>query len=103
MCNEHDPLLRREVVEDAVDGAHALLRLGALYMTQDAFTQAEPLAEEALAITERTLGSDHPRVASCLMIVSLLHSRRDNYDRAVPELQRALTIAERGLNPGLLR
>jgi tetratricopeptide (TPR) repeat protein len=79
--------------------AYALLRLSALYNAREAFTQAEPLAEEALAITERTLGSDHPRVASCLTVMSLVHSRRDNYDRAVPELQRALTIAERAFNP----
>src|SRR5207248_8688620 len=58
-----------------------------------------PLAQQALAITEKTLGSAHPRITTCLLVASLIHSRREDYERAIPELQRALGIAEQTSNP----
>jgi CHAT domain-containing protein/Tfp pilus assembly protein PilF len=68
-----------------------------LYNVTEAYGKAEPLLQEALATTVRSLGADHPRVVLCLNLVSLVHSRRDDFDSAIPEMQRALAIAERTL------
>ncbi len=39
---------------------------GVLYKTQGRYAEAEPLLKRALAIREKTLGPEHPRVATTL-------------------------------------
>lgn len=81
---------------DDPETALLMTQLGALYSATGDYAKAEPLMENAVSITERTLG-DHPRLVTSLMDIALLHQIRGDYGRARNELQRALGIAERTL------
>ncbi len=49
-----------------------LINLAALYNDQGRYAEAEPLYERALAILEKTLGPEHPNLASTLENYSAL-------------------------------
>ena len=59
-----------------------------------AYAKAEPLYERTLAIRERSLGSDHPDVASTLNNLGKLNEIQGRYWQADTLLQRALTIRQ---------
>ena len=46
--------------------ARLMNHLGQLYDAQAQYVEAEPLMKRALAIDEKTLGADHPDVATAL-------------------------------------
>jgi len=54
---------------------------------------------QALAIRERLLGPDHPRVASTLNNIAAMHNRSGDYPAARALLERAIAITERALGP----
>ena len=56
--------------------------------------------KEAVGILERTLGPDHPKVATALSDLADLHSYRGDEEHARAELERAYAIGERTLDPG---
>ena len=60
---------------------------------------ARPLYERALSIWEKSLGADHPKVATALVNLARLYLKTGNYDDAEPLLARALAIQEKGLGP----
>jgi tetratricopeptide (TPR) repeat protein len=63
------------------------------------FSEAEPLLERALAIKEKTLGLDHPSVATGLDNLAGLYYKQGKYAQAEPLCQRALAIDEKALGP----
>jgi len=63
------------------------------------YTEAIPLAERALAITEAQLGPDHPDMATSLNNLALLYDSLGHYGEAEPLYQRALAITEAELGP----
>lgn len=81
---------------DDPETALLMTLLGALYDAQGDYAKAQPLLEDSVTITERTLG-DHPRLVTALMDLALLHQIRGDYPRSRSELERALGIAERTL------
>ena len=58
-----------------------------------------PLEERALAITETTLGPDHPDTARCLNNLATTLSRLGRHADAIPLAERAVTIIESTLGP----
>ena len=49
--------------------------------------------------TEKTLGSDHPNVATSLNYLARLYNRQGHYAQAEPLHKRALAIREKALGP----
>ncbi len=58
-----------------------------------------PLLQRALAIREKALGPEHPRVATGLNNLASLYRDQGRYDEAEPLHQRALAIFEKALGP----
>jgi tetratricopeptide (TPR) repeat protein len=80
--------------------AARLLSQTAYYFSDRALlSEAEPLYLRALAIWEKTLGSDHPDFASGLNNLALLYKSQAKYNEAEPLYQRALGISEKALGP----
>lgn len=46
--------------------AKSLNNVGAVYAVEGKYSKAEPLYKRSLAILEKTLGAEHPDVATCL-------------------------------------
>jgi len=68
------------------------------------YTAAEPLAQKALAIDEKTLGPGDPEVATDLNAIGRLLRNKGDYAAAEPLLRRALAIDEKALgsdHPGV--
>jgi tetratricopeptide (TPR) repeat protein len=63
------------------------------------YDAAEALFRRALAINEKTLGPDHPRVAGGLDNLAELLQAKGNFGAAEPLARRALAIDERTLGP----
>jgi CHAT domain-containing protein len=63
------------------------------------YAEAEPLYKRALAIFEKTLGPDHPLVATPLNQRASLYDREGRYAEAAPLFKRALAIREKALGP----
>jgi tetratricopeptide (TPR) repeat protein len=73
--------------------------LARIHDQQSNYAEALPLLERALAISETTLGPDHPDTAISLDNLALLYESMGNYAEALPLFQRALTIREAALGP----
>ncbi|AGY56754.1 tetratricopeptide repeat protein [Gloeobacter kilaueensis] len=63
------------------------------------YGEALPLAQQSLALWEKTAGSSSLEVATALRLVGLLHYQQGRYAEAEPFLQRALTIRTALLGP----
>jgi tetratricopeptide (TPR) repeat protein len=61
------------------------------------YSEAIPLAERALSITEQVLGPDHPSTASSLNNLAWLYQSQGRYSQAIPLAERALAIREQAL------
>jgi tetratricopeptide (TPR) repeat protein len=61
------------------------------------FSEAVPLAQQALAIREKALGSDHPNVATSLNSLASFYLERGRYTEAEPLFKRSLAISEKSL------
>ncbi len=81
------------------DEADALGNFG--YYLTDVFnlSAAELFLRRALAIQEKSLGPDHPDVASSLNKLAMLLSIKSDYEGAEPLYRRALVIREKALGP----
>jgi CHAT domain-containing protein len=66
---------------------------------QGQYAAAIPLAQSALAIFEKALGSNHPDVAAGLNNLAELYRAMGNYSAAEPLFQRSLAIREQVLGP----
>ncbi|HSS47809.1 MAG TPA: tetratricopeptide repeat protein, partial [Thermoanaerobaculia bacterium] len=63
------------------------------------WTEAEPLMRRALAIDEKRLGPEHPKVAIRLSNLAQLLQDTNRLGEAEPLMRRALAIDENGLGP----
>jgi tetratricopeptide (TPR) repeat protein len=73
----------------------ALTNLAVLYEKQDRTADAEPLLKRALAIYEKALGPDHPKVAETLENLIALYRGENRTAEAEPLDRRALAIREK--------
>jgi tetratricopeptide (TPR) repeat protein len=80
--------------------AENLLNNLGYYLKQRAqYMEAEPLYQGAIAIGEKTLGPEHPVLATYLSNLATLYSDQGKYGEAEPLLKRAITIGEKTLGP----
>ena len=71
-----------------------------LHQAQGRYAEAEPLYKRGLAVLEKTLGSEHPDIATSLSNLALLYQAQARYAEAEPLFKRGLAIAEKTLGPG---
>jgi tetratricopeptide (TPR) repeat protein len=74
-------------------------RLTNLYDDQGRYAEAELLYKRSLTIAEKTLGPDHPDVATSLNNLAALYRAQGRYAEAEPLSKRSLTIIEKALGP----
>ena len=82
-----------------LDTAVSLNNLGFLYQEQKQYAAAEPLFAQALVSMEKTLGPEHPSVATALGNIALMRQHQKDYAAAEPLYQRAIAINEKHLKP----
>jgi tetratricopeptide (TPR) repeat protein len=71
--------------------------LAGLYDSQGKYKEAEPLYQQALALSQKLLGDDHPHVAQSLNNLAGLYYSQGKYKEAEPLYQQALNILEQRL------
>ena len=62
------------------------------YRAQGQYAKAEPLYQQSLAIHRKSLGPDHPGVATSLNNLAMLYYSQGQYAKAEPLHQQALAI-----------
>ncbi len=62
---------------------------------QGKYEEAEPLYKRSLEITEKSLGPDHPDVATALGNLAELYRQQGRYEEAEPLYKRVLDIFQR--------
>ena len=77
-----------------------LNNLAELYREQGKYEEAEPLYRRAIAIGEKVLGPEHPRLAIWLNNLALLYLALGKYGEAEPLYRRSLGIFEKVLGKG---
>ncbi|MEM9454812.1 MAG: serine/threonine-protein kinase [Myxococcota bacterium] len=81
-----------------------LKNLGLVYRSMGKYDEAESLLEEALAIQQEALGSEHPHVAETLSDLGTAYILTGQHEEARATLERALAIREQALgskHPGV--
>ena len=68
-----------------------------MYYDQGRYEDAEPLYDEALSISRRVLGVDHPETATSLNNLAGLYRAQGRYVEAAPTVMDAVEIMERVL------
>ena len=63
------------------------------------YAEAEPLALQAIEVSLKKNGPDHPDTAASLNNLALLYYNQAKYDLAEPLYERALAICEKVLGP----
>jgi hypothetical protein len=72
-------------------------QLGLLLFQKTVYSQAEPLMRRALALDEKALGEEHPKVAIRLNNLASLLQATNRLSAAEPLMRRALAIVEASL------
>ncbi|WP_287131357.1 tetratricopeptide repeat protein [Candidatus Cyanaurora vandensis] len=72
--------------------ANDMAWLGYLYESQGRYEQAEPLYEQALALSRKLLGEEHPAVASSINNLAALYDSQGRYEQAEPLYVQALAL-----------
>src|SRR4030095_7472540 len=80
-----------------LDAAKRLSQQADKLNNEGKYSEAIPLAERALAIREKALGTEHLLVAQSLNDLAVLYRSQGDYVRAEPLYQRALGIREKAL------
>jgi tetratricopeptide (TPR) repeat protein len=81
------------------DDAAALNREVERLYAAGKYSEAIPLAEHALVLTEKALGPDHQTIAASLNNLAGQYDSQGAYAKAEPLYQRALAIDEKVLGP----
>ena len=68
-----------------------------MYAYQRRYEEAEPLLIQALELSQRLLGDNHPLVATSLNNLAFLYESQGKYEEAEPLYLQALAIAEQAL------
>jgi tetratricopeptide (TPR) repeat protein len=76
---------------------YAANALGYFLFNSAQYAEAEPLYKRALAILEKSLGENHPDVATVLNNLAMLYQAINRLSEAEPLMKRALAIDEAGL------
>jgi tetratricopeptide (TPR) repeat protein len=79
--------------------SHVLDRAATYLEIRGAYAEAAPLFEQAVAIDEKTLGPEHPDLATRLNNLALLYQDTGRLAEAEPLFKRALAIGEKSLPP----
>jgi CHAT domain-containing protein len=66
---------------------------------QGRYSEAIPLAQRILAISEKSLGPEHPNVATWLNNLAEMYKEQGRYTDAEPLFKRSLAIEEKALGP----
>jgi tetratricopeptide (TPR) repeat protein len=77
------------------DLATSINNLAALYESQGRYSEAEPLFLQALELTQRLLGDEHPDVATSLNNLAFLYRSQGRYSEAEPLFLQALELRQR--------
>ena len=104
LCAQLTPHLLRlrdtpDTTSDIADWPKLLDCAGGYFLGRAAYSQAEPLLRDALAIREKSLGPEHPDTATSLNHLAGLLTGRGNLAEARPLCERALAIQEKALGP----
>ena len=83
--------------------AENLDALVGVYSHQGKYAQAEPLAIRLVDVREKTLGREHPIIASLLETLGQIYYQEGRYAEAEPLFKRSLTIRETALGPDHLQ
>ena len=102
LCAQLTPHLLRlrdtpDTTSDIADWPKLLDCAGGYFLGRAAYSQAEPLLRDALAIREKSLGPEHPDTATSLNHLAGLLTGRGNLAEARPLCERALAIQEKAL------
>jgi Tfp pilus assembly protein PilF len=81
------------------NAANSLNTLAEIFCTQEDFTQAEPLLQQALHLQEQMLGSEHPETARSFYNLAVLSAARGDFQQARDDCARALAIRRQALLP----
>ncbi len=81
------------------DLAASLSALGAAYVQQGLFSDAEPVLVRALAIYEQNFGPEHPYIATALNNLARIRKELAQYPQAEALYQRALSSYEKAYGP----
>src|SRR5215472_15623977 len=87
------------IQEGSLQEAEALNQQVHQFYQQGRFNNAIPLAQRALAITERARGPDHPETAQSLNNLAEIYRETGAYAQAEPLFRGALAIREHVLGP----
>jgi len=99
LCAKLTPhLLARRGADDA-SVFHLLGRTGEYFHGRAAYSQAAPLLRDALAISVKVLGPEHPDTAISLNNLANVLRAQDDLAEARPLSERALAISEKVLGP----
>jgi serine/threonine protein kinase/tetratricopeptide (TPR) repeat protein len=92
-------LVDRSGESEGLAAAELLNNIGNVHFARGAYSEAEKLYEQALAIRAQALGSAHPRVAGTLNNLAGVHNVQGRHAEARELYQRALAIWEQSLGP----
>ena len=70
-----------------------------VFYNQGRYAEAVPFAQQALAISEKINGPEHPATATGLNNLGSLYESMGDYAKAEPLLKRSLAISEKVLGP----
>jgi tetratricopeptide (TPR) repeat protein len=91
--------LRDACPDPTSDIANLLGMAGGYFLGRAAYSQAVQLFRDAVAICEKTLGSEHPDTATSLNDLALALKEKGDFVAARPFQERALAIVEKALGP----
>ena len=83
------------LADNDIDRAIAITELALLYNEQDHWAEAEPLYRQALSMSEKSYGPEHPEVATDLNNLAQLLQETNRLAEAEPLTRRALAIDEK--------
>jgi eukaryotic-like serine/threonine-protein kinase len=92
-------LVDRLGLSDDLTVARLLNSLAVVHYVTHAYEDAKALHERALAISERAVGPEHPRVATSLNNLANVHYAMGAHEDAKALIERALAIREKALGP----
>ncbi|HLP82849.1 MAG TPA: tetratricopeptide repeat protein [Phycisphaerales bacterium] len=97
MLQEAADLLESESATDLPIYGSVLISLGSAHMQSRDFTSAEATFRKALAIYERTRGTEHPETGLCHQYIGISLQGQGDMQRAKEHLERALAVREASL------
>ena len=70
-----------------------------LYQAQGQPEKAEPFCKRAVAICEKSLGSEHSHLATCLITLARIYIAQEKYSDAERVCKQSLSIREKAFGP----